>query len=72
MLFHPSIAKAAVAPTPRPQGREEATRIPQTCVVAWPSVARHGGGLAKGFNLYPQPPLCTPLPTLEGGGPARN
>ena len=60
-MFHPSIAKAAVAPPLWPCGPEEATRILQACVVAWPGVAWHGGVLAEGSNPKPnQPP---PLPT---------
>ena len=29
--------------------------ILQACMVAWPSVAQHGGGPATGFNPYPYP-----------------
>ena len=34
-LFHPSVAKAAVAAPHRPQGPEEATRVLQACMVAY-------------------------------------
>ena len=57
-MFHPSIAKAAVAPPLWRHGPEEATKILQACVVAWPSVAWHGGVLAEGSrpNSTPPPP----------------
>ena len=66
-MFHLSIAKAAVAPPLRPHGTEEATKILQACVVAWPSVAWHGGVLAKGSrpNLTPPPPQV--LTNIWGG-----
>ena len=54
-MFHPSIEKAAVAPPLWPHGPEEATRILQACVVAWPSVACHGGVLAEGSRPNPNP-----------------
>ena len=54
-MFHPSIAKAAVAPPLWPCRPEEATRILQACVVAWPGVAWHGGVLAEGSNQKPKP-----------------
>ena len=63
-MFHSSIAKAAVAPPLRPRGPEEATRILQACVVAWPGVAWHGGVLAEGSSPYPYPypPPVLPIP----------
>ena len=62
-MFHPSIAKAAVAPPLWPRRPEEATRILQACVVAWPGVACHGGVLAEGSNPKPKPP--TPWVSLR-------
>ena len=58
-MFDPSIAKAAAASPLWPHGPEEATRILQACVVAWPGVAWHGGILAEGPNPKPKP---TPPP----------
>ena len=53
-MFHASIAKAAVAPRLWPCGPEEATRILQAYVVAWPGVAWHGGVLEEGSNPTPK------------------
>ena len=63
-MFHPSIAKAAVAPPLRPRGPEEATRILEACLAAWPGVVWYGGVLAEGSSPYPYPypPL---LPKVE-------
>ena len=52
---HPSIATAAVAPPLWPRKPEEATKILQACVVAWPGVAWHGEVLAEVSYPYPYP-----------------
>ena len=45
-----------------PHGPEEATKILEACVAAWPSVVWHGGVLAEGSRPYPYP---YPYPYLE-------
>ena len=73
-LSHPAIVKAAVTPPHRPQGPEEATRIPQACVVACgpePSteVASHQGPTHT--HTHTVPFLCAEHAGADVGGTPR-